>query len=213
MSGGSKWQWVVLETWSPAMFLLAGGLFVVFAGFWAAFAFTDMSSEAVQNVVGPAGWTASFIGLLGLYPSLADRSPRMAAAGAVFAALGVVGGSVSTVGNLLPVLGGMGESPAWLAPIQLLLLFGIVLGFLTAGIANFRTHAWSKGVGLLLLAPAIIFLVNIVRVATLGSTTPTWSPFVLGSGQAIALLGIGYMLRTEPLSADDATSSVETTAR
>lgn len=195
------------------MFILAGGLFVVFAGFWGAFAFTEMRSEVVQNVVGPAGWTAAFIGLLGLYPSLADRSPRLAAAGAVFAALGIVGGTVSIVGNLLPVLGWMGESPAWLAPIQLLLLLGIVLGFLTVGIATLRTPAWSTGVGLLLLAPAIIFLVNIVRVAMLGSTTPPWSPFVLGSGQALALLGIGYLLRAEPLSADGATSSVETTAR
>lgn len=213
MSGDSKRPGVAFESWSSTLFFIAGGLFVVFAGFWAAFAFTEMSSEVVQNVVGPAGWTASFIGLLGLYPTLADRSPRLAAVGAVFVALGLVGGMIATVGNLFQLLGVLAEPPAWLEPLQLLLMIGIVPGFLTVGSIALRTRAWSRHLGLLVLSPALIFVVNIVRVSTLGSTTPMWAPFVLGSGQALVLLGIGYALRTEAFPSDGVASPAETTTR
>ncbi|MFC6784525.1 hypothetical protein [Halobaculum halobium] len=201
----------MLESWSPTLFSLAGGLFVVFAAFWAAFAFTDLSSEIVQNAVGPAGWTAAFVGLLGLYPALADQNPRIASAGAVFAVFGLVGGTFATGGNLLLLIGVLSELPAWLAPLQLPLLIGIVFGFLTVGLASLRTSVMPRRVGVLLLIPAAVFVVNIVRVGTLGSTTPIWAPFVLGSGQALALLGIGYSLRAVAFPADSAASSVDST--
>ncbi|WP_255149192.1 hypothetical protein [Halorarius halobius] len=202
MSISTKPPFTWLEPWRSTLFLLAGGLFVVFAGFWAVFAFTETSSEVVQDVVGPAGWALSFAGLLGLYPALSDGSPRLADATAVFAALGFVGATITTAGNLLPLVGVAGEPPASLAPLQLLLLLGIVLGFLTAGGTCLKTSTWSRRVGVLLLAPAGVFVVNMVRVATLGSTTPTWAPFVLGGGQALALLAIGYTLRAEASPAD-----------
>src|SRR6056297_1577926 len=100
----NKRQWSVLESWSTTLFSLSGGLFVVFAALWAAYAFTGLSSEIVQDVVGPAGWSAAFVGLLGLYPAIADQNPRLATAGAIFAVLGLIGGTIATVGNLLLLL-------------------------------------------------------------------------------------------------------------
>lgn len=177
------------------MFLVSGGSFVIFAGFWGAFAFTDATPRAVQDVVGPAGWTAAFVGLLGLYPRLVERTRWLSRAGATFAVLGVLGAVVSTLGNLFTLLG-MAEPPAWVATLQLPLLVGIVLGFLSFAFAALRTGAVSRRVGVLLAAPAAIFVVNVVRVSLLGSTNPSWAPFVLGSAQALALLSIGYSLRS-----------------
>jgi hypothetical protein len=42
-----------------------------------------------QGLVG-ASWTAAFIGLLGVYPALSDRSRWLSPIGAVFAVVGVV---------------------------------------------------------------------------------------------------------------------------
>jgi hypothetical protein len=110
--GGTTSLWNSLEGRSATAFLVSGGLFVIFAGLWGAFAFTDMTSRVLQDVVGPAGWTAAFIGLLGLYPSLADRTVWLSRAGGVFAALGTLGASISTVANFVQLIGDVGEPPA-----------------------------------------------------------------------------------------------------
>lgn len=187
-----------LETRSSSFFLVAGGFFCLFAGFWGAFAFTAMNSEAVQNVVGPLGWAAAFVGLLGLYGRLAEEALRVSLVAASFAGLGFAGAVVTVLGNFALLLDVVGELPEWFAVLQLLLLLGIVLGFFSYAVATLRSDTVPRRVGILLLVPAGLFLLNIIRVATLGSTTPIWAPSVLGAGQALALLGIGYTLRVEP---------------
>ena len=187
----------VLEKQSSSAFLVAGGLFVLFAGFWGAFAFTAMDSEVVQNVVGPAGWTVAFVGLLGLYRRLADENRRLSIAAAVFAVLGFAGAVITTLGNFVVLLNAVDALPEWFAALQLPLLVGIVPGFFTYAFATHRTDSISRRVSLLLLAPGAIFVLNFIRVATLGSTTPIWAPFMLGAGQALSLLAIGYSLYAE----------------
>lgn len=202
-----------LETRRATAFLLAGVLFVAFAGLWGAYAATDMTSRAIQDVVGPAGWTAAFVGLLGLRPGLADSAPRLSALGAVFAGLGVLGAGLSTVGNAVHLAGVVGDPPSWFAALQLLILVGIVPGFLTFAVATLRTDGRSRRTGVLLLAPAGIFAVNVVRVAELGATTPRWAPFVLGSAQALALLAIGYRLRIDGVPSDRVDPSPDAMAK
>lgn len=196
MSESTYQVWGRLERWSVGAFVAAGALFVVFAGLWAAFAFTDMASESTQNVVGPAGWTAAFIGLLGLYPQLAGGDGRLPEIAAVFAGLGCIGGVITAVGNLGTLLGMVGTLPAWFDALQLLLLVGIIPGFLTYAFIILTRRDGLRRLGVLLVLPAGIFAVNVVRVATLGSTTPRWSPFVLGAAQALTLLAIGYTTHT-----------------
>jgi hypothetical protein len=184
------------EPWSPVAFLAAGGLFVCFAVLWGAAAVTELAPRPAVDVFGPAGWVAAFVGLLGLYPAVGDRSPKLARAGALLAVIGLVGGTVTAVANLGQLVGAIPEPPAWFAALNLLLVLGIVPGFLAFAVAVLRTGADSRTVGILLLAPAVLFVVNIVRVALLGPRAPTGAPFVLGGGQALVLLAIGYALRT-----------------
>lgn len=123
----------------------------------------------------------------------------------------MVGAAITAVANLGRLTGVADEPPAWFAAFTLLTLGGIVPGVLTVGVAVRRTGVQSRSLGLLLLVPALLFAVNVVRVTTLGPRAPTGAPFVLGGGQALALLAIGLWLRTTGTPTDRAPSSAEVT--
>ena len=195
MSRTGTIAWRSLERWRAGAFVGSAGLFAVFALLWGAAAVTNVAPRPTVDVFGPAGWVLGFVGLLGLYPGLTEAAPRASRAGAVFATVGVVGAAITAVVNLGQLTGITGEPPAWFAVLNLLMLVGIVLGFLTVGVAVLRTSVELRSLGLFLLVPALLFVVNIVRVTTLGPRAPTGAPFVLGSGQALALLAIGVKLR------------------
>lgn len=197
MSARATVSWDSLEHRTPTLFRLAGGLFVVFAILWGAGAYSTVTPRPAVDVFGPAGWAAAFLGLLGLYPRLATRTPWLARTGAAFVAVGTVGALVTTIVSLAELAAIVGEPPAWVAVLSLPIIVGIIPGFVAFAAATLRSRIESRTVGLLLLGPAILFAVNIVRVAMLGPTTPPWAPFVLGSGQAIALFSIGQSLRRD----------------
>jgi hypothetical protein len=201
--------WRSLERRSAGAFLAAAGSFAVFAMLWGAAVFTDIAPRPAVDVFGPGGWVLAFVGLLGLYPGLADRTERVSRVGAVFAAVGVGGGTATVVVNLGQLTGLTGQPPAWFAVFNILLLVGIIPGFLTFAIAVLQTDVQSQSLGLLLLVPALLFAVNIVRVTTLGPRVPTGAPFVLGGGQALAFLAIGVTLRTAEMSAAQAAPSAD----
>lgn len=192
---------------SSKLFLVAGVLAVVFAAFeWATVAtcgqirgcglLTDM-----RSIFGPAGFAIAFIGLLGLYPEVSDRSPKLARVGAVFAALGAVGFSVSIVATLGEIGGVLPAEPAW-TPVYIVLIFtGAVIGYPAIAAAGLRTSTYSRPLGVLLIVPAILFLA-VLGLAAPG--IPTWAGPVVGSGHALSLLAIGYALRTETTHDNDA---------
>jgi len=202
-------RWESLERRSPTAFLVAGALFVIFAVVWGLGTYTGLQPRPAVDVFGPVGWTAAFLGLLGLYPRLADRSPRAAQAGAVFVAVGVAGAAVTAVTALAELAGVVTDPPAWFAAFNLPIFVGIIPGFLAFGVATLSTGARSRTLGLLLLAPAVIFSVNFVRVLVLGPTTPQWAPFLLGAGQAAALLAVGYSLVSAGTPPDSAAVSTD----
>jgi hypothetical protein len=196
-----------LERWSPTLFLVSGVILVGFAASLAAIGLMDMSLP--RNVFAGAGFTLAFLGLLGLYPGLADWSPRLARAGAVFAVLGALGFAVTFVLGVAEA-GGI-TPPAWVEPIQLLNIIGLVLGFFVFGVGTLRTDMYTRHLGVLLLVPAVVFAVNLVRVGVLGAWTPSWAPFLLGSLQALTMLAIGYSLRVESTATERAEGPVDTT--
>ena len=200
--------WDPLQRWSPALFLAGGTVLIGFAVSLAIIGMMDGS--APRNVFAGIGFALAFLGLLGLYPQTAEQSPRLARAGAVFAALGAVGFTLTFVLVLVEFVGI--DPPAWVAAVQLLNIVGLVPGFFVFGVVSLRTDARSRRLGLLLLVPAIVFTVNIVRVAVLGSWTPAWAPFLLGSLQALAMLAIGYSLRTQPGPRERADPPADTAA-
>ncbi|MFB6205125.1 MAG: hypothetical protein ABEJ05_01155 [Haloglomus sp.] len=198
-----------LERRRGALFLLAGGSLVVYATFNGIAASTGISYPAVENIFGPGGFVLGFLGLLGLYPSLADRSPKLARIGAVGAGLGAVGFTVITAASFGRALGVVPtQEPAWFPVLLLLVALGMIPGYLTVAAATLRTDVHPGRLGLLLLAPAVIFATMMTQATLfrqfglLSETYLMWSATAISAGQAVSHLAIGHVLRTERTGSD-----------
>lgn len=201
-----------LERRSSGAFLAGGVLLAAYAAFNGIDASTAAAYPNVENVLGPAGFALGFVGLLGLYPRLVDRRPRLARAGAVCVALGTVGFSVIAVANLGQLVGVLsGDQPSWAVVFVALAGAGMIPGYLCFAAATWRTGVGSRRLGLLLLAPLAVFAAMVAS-STLGFFSQ-WLAVAISGGQAVAHLAIGYALRVargpvgREVPSDDATAS------
>lgn len=208
-----------LDGRSPTLFLVAGGLLAVFAALLGYEALAN--TAAPEDVFGPPGFLFAMVGLLGLYPTLADRTPRLARAGAVVAAVSAVGWfaitvlAIGEVAGVIPALEAVGP----LGPVVIVAAGGtMVLAYLVFGAASLRTGVYARTVGLLVLAPPVIFgvmLLQAVLFAQFGQfseSTMAWSAVAIGGGQALVHLGIGYRLQIEGGPTDHGESRADPTA-
>ena len=207
----STQQFRALEKQTPALFLTAGGLLVVYSILNGMEAFFDIAYPTVQDIFGPAGFVFGFIGLLTLYSILSDRHPLLSRVGGVSVTLGVVGFSAIVMVHIGVLAGIVSmESAAWTAVLIILAAIGMLPGFLSFAVATLQTDAYPRSVGLFLLAPPVIFA-TMVAGASVGYT-PAWSAVVISGGQAVAHLAIGYTLRDSPTPTSREVSSTEVTA-
>lgn len=184
-----------LDGTSSTLFLVAGGLLVVFAALMGYEALVDSSVNFADNeadVFGPAGFAVGFVGLLGLYPGLADRSPNLARASAVFAAMGAAGFTVVAAKNLVDIVG-IGF-PSALKFMMILAFVGFLGAFPLIGVTSLRTDVHSRTLGLLLLAPVAVFALMLSGAVNM-VVGDGLARFILSSGQAVSFLAIGVALR------------------
>lgn len=192
-------EWDSLERRTPALFLSAGVLLLGYAALNGVIAFTDMAPVSVTDVVGPAGFGLGFVGLLGLYSGLADRTPALARIGAVCASLGAAGFAVITLQGLAVIAGV--ESTSVPGILLLAVTIGMIPGYLSFGVATLRGSVEGRPVGLLLVVPAVVFAAMLsqpfvyAQFGLLSETTMAVSNFGISSAQALAHLAIGYTLR------------------
>lgn len=187
-----------LDGKSPTLLLVAGGILVVYAVLHGMEAFLDSGYPMVRDgIVRPIGYVIGFVGVLGLYPSLADRSPKLARVGAIFTSLGAVGWFVSGfVGSSRGLAAHLGmDPPAWLGAFGLLIMLGFVVGFPSFGVASLRTGVYSRTVGLVLLAPIVVMATNVAFVAG-EFVDVAVGRFVVSTGDALIVLALGVVLRT-----------------
>ena len=186
-------HWERLEAQSGVLFLVAGAMVVVYAGLHGIEAATDMVLEPNPFEF---GYVLGFLGLLGLYPALADETPWLARAGAAAAVLGIIGLSAFTVLHIAVLTGVVARGgPAWFWVFIPLPLIGFVVGYLSFGIASLHATVHSRLVGLLLLAPGLIVVVMLVQM--LVGWTSEMQAFVISAGEAMAHLAIGVSLATK----------------
>lgn len=192
-----------LEVISPILFVAGGVLVVLYAAGLATMNLLD--TELYRTLTDGAGYALAFVGLLGLYPLVADRTPKLARAGAVLAVLGVVGFTLLFLEGIVQVAGF--EPPAW-DPVKVpAAMLGTLFGWLVFGVAILRSGVRSRAVGLLVLAPSVLMALNFVRVAIQGYH-PLAAVTTFGEGLAFVL--IGYVLRgDERPTADTDTPSAE----
>lgn len=90
------------------------------------------------------------------------------------------------------------DRPAWYDIVNVPTIAGLAFGFFAFGLATLRSDAYSRTIGLLLLAPSIIFVTNIVRLVVRGpGNAGVEVDAIFASGQAVVILAIGYLLRRE----------------
>lgn len=187
-----------LERQRSTLFYLAGLLMVVVAALFAAEVFMDRELETLLGTAAPGGFAVAFLGGLGLYATLRERSPWLARTGAVGFVIGVVGGVVLVAGHGAEVVGLVDEAPPAIDAANLLLFFGgLILGFGTYGVAILRTGTPTPSIGLLMLWPAVVFGGIIILVLTfiLGATLPHWVHVGHSLSEAVVYLAIGYLVR------------------
>lgn len=200
--------WTSLEQRRATAFIVAGALLLGFVASNGVEAFTATTPPTWVNTmfVSPALVAAS-LGLLGLYPTLAERAPRLAlvsaavvtvAGTAAIALFVVTAGNGLVAGVQLPFL-----------PVYLLTLLATVLGFVLFGVAGIRTRTPSRRVGLLLLGPPAV---NVVMFATAPMNPPRWTTFLISALWTGAMLAVGLALRSSPDRPDRTEPSVDSAA-
>ena len=194
MKGVTASHWKSLDYWSPTLFLAAGVLFVGHAAVRGIEAFTTVPTPV--DVFGPSGYVAAILAILGLYPPLAARTPRIARVAAGIAALTapawalISGWNFGEAAGLLPpqsdVLPGVFFGVVIVATLLLYLLFGV---------ASLRSGIHTRTFSILLLAPVTLFLLLIVGSVLLPLNAAAGG-VVIGGGMAIAHGAIGATLLT-----------------
>lgn len=184
-----------LEGKCSTLFLVAGGVLVVFAALLGIEAFTDRTFPT--DIFGPGGFAIAFLALLGLYPGLVNETPTLARIGAISAPIAVLGASVTSVwyiGVAVGVFPG-DPAPAYIAVFALGIFFGFLVAFPSFAVGTLRADSHSRILGLLLFAPTVPFVLMLVLLPITGGTAV--GAFILDSGEAVSMLAIGYTLRTE----------------
>lgn len=192
MVGGTNTHWDAVEQWSPTLFLVGGGLLVGHAAVQGIKAFTGLAPP--PDVFVTTGHLVALVGLVGLYPVLVDRTPRLARAAVAVAAIPLVGWLVMTVAQLLTVAG-MVSSLTGALPGSLLMLVPVstILTYGLFGVSTLRVGEGSRTVGLLVLAPGALIVVLLVDAVITG--TSVLDGLVIGGCLALSMLTLGYHLR------------------
>ena len=196
----TEW-WESLEQWRAVAFLIGGVIFVADVALLGSHLASGTEPAMFGQVLVGTAWTASFIGLLGMYPSLSDRSRWLARIGAICAVIGGVTMAVMALTLLGYVTNALTGSPSEVVPLFLPGIFiGIVLGFGSFSVVSLRTDIYSRSVGLLFLLLVFTFLFNIgSSIAGFGTLATVLGVVVI---LALSKLTLGYLFRTESAFAD-----------
>lgn len=201
--------WNSLEQWRSTAFLIAGGLVLGFVASNGVEAFTAAQPPTWVNTlfVSPA-LVAAAVGLLGFYPLLADRVPRLALASATVV---TVAGTAALALFVVVIANGLvaGLQLPFL-PVYFLTLLTTILGFVLVGVGSLWASVPSRAVGLLVLGPPTV---NIIMIVTAPMNPPQWSTFLISAMWSGTVLAIGVALRTSSAPLDQTDPSVDSAAR
>lgn len=191
MADANNRRWRALERWSPTLFLVGGGLVAGHATIRGLEAFTAVSPP--PDVLGPVGYFLGMVGLLGLYPALVDRSPRVARSAAAVAIVPLVGWSWFSIAAFAELAGIVPPASAAIpGPVFLVHVVTFVLTYGLFAVASIRAGSSLRLVGVLLLAPPLLMSTMVVAAVVVGNSTT--GAFLIGSLQAVVHLSVGGVL-------------------
>lgn len=199
---GHELGWNSLAERCAALFLAGGVLLFVTTALFVVQLVTPLSTQGpLTGVTSFTGLVLSYVGLLGLYPRFAERTPNAARAGFVLILLPLLVLIVILVWGIashLPI--GAAPSPVDVVPdlgkvfVMIFLLFTVGVGVF--GVVSLRTGIPSRIIGVLLLGFAATWVLLLGASAVYGTQFPTWLDTVSVAVRAILLTGIGYSLKS-----------------
>lgn len=193
----------LIEQRSPTLFLGGGILLAGHAAVQGIEAFTDLSPPPDLFVT--VGHLVALLGLVGLYPALADRTPRMTGIATTVAAIPIAGWVVMTTAQILAISGVVASlNQALPNAVIMLVVVSTVLTYFLFGVVTVRADENSRTVGGLVLAPGVLIVILLVDAAATGSSAI--DGVVIGGGLALSMLALGYRLRTWEYSRGHAVS-------
>lgn len=197
--------WRVLEHHASSAFTLAGTSLLASLLVPIGLATIAEWSWLAGIVLVGLGVVAVALGLLGLYSRTTDRSPRLAAAGAVSAVV------VGTAGLVLLVLSGLTAGAMVLSSIEfsvgmqsfaaitITMAGGYALGLLSFGILALRSDSPSGRTGLLLTGGGVLMLAPVIGALLqlgFGVHQPPWILFPILGLIAIDTVAFGTSFRS-----------------
>lgn len=187
-----------LEQRSGVVFLGAGGLMLVTIVLGTLDMMVTTSLEEPAGIAAIAGIVFSIVGLLGLYPRLADAAPRQARVGLlllILPAIYLIAALVWTIPTIF--------LPEWPALTALLpgdavgLIFILFAGGITIfGVVGLRTAVPSRTVGGFLLVLAAAWFI-VLGAEIVYEPIPDWVVPTMIVLMTVSLLSIGYLLQIE----------------
>lgn len=222
MSWVGEERWESLERWSPVAFVIGGlGSVTVVAISLLEIVVYGQRFQAVPEwgiaIIALPTFFLTFVGLLGFYPYIADEAPRLSLGGALAAAFGGGLMVVTVVASVIVHLMGIvsftetEQIPAFVVAL-LLLFLALLASFILYGIASTLTKTPSRTVGLLLLVPIVEPLFTILFDIILSVEIPG-GPLGTLAVEGLALIAVGYFLRTGTEPTDNAEPAPDVTAR
>lgn len=204
-------RWEALERWSPRAFLIAGGLMAVFWALVSLEVFMDVSSP--QALLAMPALVATVVGLMGLYPRVSDSTPMLAKLGSGLLGLALIGIVVIFLwvlaSDVLTTVSGVKIPNQPPGIFKFSTIGAYATSVLVFGIAYLQSGSHSRRVGLLLLALVGVFGIPVVAGIVWGDYPGEWMAVVVSGLQALAMLAIGFALRTEPTVAGGAGSPAD----
>lgn len=206
---GNSTHWDAVERWSPTLLLAGGALLVGHAAVNGVEAFTDLAPP--PDVFVTTGHLVALVGLLGLYPVLVDRTPRLARAACAVATVPLAAWFVMTVTQFLTVAGVVSSITDVLPEAFVVVVpVSTILTYVLFGVSTLRVGGDSRTAGLLVLAPAALLVVFLVASVVTGASAVLG--LVIGGGLALSMLALGYTLRTWDRPAEHTAPTSDATA-
>lgn len=217
MIGLSAGKWDQLEQWSPVAFIV-GGIGIL--------ALSVAGALDTAAIAPSPGWLHAlfmlgglwfvYIGLLGLYPAIAESAPRLSLSGVVTSAIGWLALTVVLLGSVvidLTTQRSFQDPGGWAPPFLVGAFVLVLISSLLYGIASVRSRQPSRRIGLLLFVPFATFLGQSVLLASKILTGDVLSiiQLVLAGLAGVALIAIGHLLRTQPARPGKADPGIDTT--
>lgn len=206
------------ERWSPPAFVV-GGLGLLGTSVVASLDVAGVVGATPRLAMGPllVGLWFVFVGLVGLHPRVADGAPRLALGGLAASGLAWVVWTVTMLVAIgVDVTSGrtFAEPGSWAPPLLAVAFVLALLSFLGYGVASTWADRPSRTLGLLLLIPVAAFLGQALLLASkiLTGEVEVVLQLAFGGVAAIALLLVGYLLRSDAGHAAGSDTRTEPTA-